>query len=261
MPYFVCLKHLGRSGFLYCSLENFFFSCTFHPVFFVKAVPYGRQGRMKNSKKQKNKSTLREYTEAIVIALVLALFIRTFIVQAFKIPSGSMLPTLQIGDHLLVNKFIYGIKLPFSGKILVPIKNPAPGDIVVFKFPKNPKLDYIKRVIAVAGDTVMIRNKKIFVNGHPLADTHGVYTDPRILPGDVSPRDNFGPVKVPAHHIFVMGDNRDNSYDGRFWGFVDLNAVRGKAFILYWSWDVRKPLLSIDRFTSIRWNRIGHLVH
>ena len=211
--------------------------------------------------KSEKGSTFVEIAETFVIALVLALFIRTFIVQAFKIPSGSMLPTLQIGDHLLVNKFIYGIKVPFSGKILVPVKNPAPGDIIVFKFPKNPRLDYIKRVIAVAGDTVMIRNKKIFVNGRPLADTHGVYTDPRILPGDVSPRDNFGPVKVPPHHIFVMGDNRDNSYDGRFWGFVDLNAVRGKAFIIYWSWDVRKPLLSIDRFTSIRWNRIGHLVH
>lgn len=216
---------------------------------------------MDNSKNQKKKSTLREYTEAIVIALVLALFIRTFIVQAFKIPSGSMLPTLQIGDHLLVNKFIYGIKLPFSGKILVPIKNPAPGDIVVFKFPKNPKLDYIKRVIAVAGDTVEIRNKRIFVNGVLFQDKHGVFTDPRILPATAGPRDNFGPVKVPEHHIFVMGDNRDNSFDGRFWGFVDLKAVRGKALILYWSWDVRKPLFSLDRFASIRWGRIGDLVH
>lgn len=211
--------------------------------------------------KSENGSVFLEYLQAIVIALVLALFIRTFIVQAFKIPSGSMLPTLQIGDHLLVNKFIYGVKVPFSGQVLIPIKNPVPGDIIVFKFPKNPKLDYIKRVIAVAGDTVKIRNKKIFVNGQPLADKHGVYTDPRILPGDVSPRDNFGPVKVPRHHVFVMGDNRDNSYDGRFWGFVDLNAVRGKAFIIYWSWDVRKPLLSLERFTSIRWNRIGHIVH
>ncbi|HHB76837.1 MAG TPA: signal peptidase I [Desulfobulbus sp.] len=216
---------------------------------------------MDNPKNQKKKSTLREYTEAIVIALVLALFIRTFIVQAFKIPSGSMLPTLQIGDHLLVNKFIYGVKVPFSGRVLIPIKNPRPNDIVVFKFPKNPKLDYIKRVIAVAGDTVEIRNKRIFVNGVPFQDKHGVFTDPRILPANAGPRDNFGPVKVPEHHIFVMGDNRDNSFDGRFWGFVDLKAVRGKAFILYWSWDVRKPLFSLDRFTSIRWGRIGDLVH
>lgn len=216
---------------------------------------------MKNPKKQKTKSAFREYVEAIVIALVLALFIRTFVVQAFKIPSGSMLPTLQIGDHLLVNKFIYGIKVPLSGNVLIPIKNPAPGDIVVFRFPKNPKLDYIKRVIGVAGDTVEIRNKHIFVNGKPFHDPYGVYTDSKILPPDISPRDNFGPVKVPEHHIFVMGDNRDNSYDGRFWGFVDLNAVRGKAFIIYWSWDVRKPLFSLDRFASIRWRRIGHIVH
>jgi len=216
---------------------------------------------MRNPKKHKNKSAIREYTEAIIIALVLALFIRTFVVQAFKIPSGSMLPTLLIGDHLLVNKFIYGIKIPFSGHVLLPVKQPAAGDIVVFRFPKNPKLDYIKRVIGVADDTVEIRNKRIYVNGKPFPDPYGVFTDSKILPPDISPRDNFGPVKVPKHHIFVMGDNRDNSFDGRFWGFVDLDAVRGKAFIIYWSWDVRKPLLSLDRFASIRWRRIGHIVH
>jgi len=212
-------------------------------------------------KNTKNKSILREYVEAIIIAIMLALFIRTFIVQAFKIPSGSMLPTLQIGDHLLVNKFIYGVKMPFSGSVIIPITDPKPNDIVVFKFPKNPKLDYIKRVIAVAGDTVEIRNKQIFINGQPFKDEHGVFTDSKILPANVAPRDNFGPVKVPPGKIFAMGDNRDNSYDGRFWGFVDLKAVRGKAFILYWSWDVQKPLLSLDRFTSVRWGRIGDLVH
>ncbi len=210
---------------------------------------------------KKKKSIFREYAEAIIIALVLALFIRTFIVQAFKIPSGSMLPTLQIGDHILVNKFIYGIKLPFAGTVLVPIKNPKPNDIVVFKFPRDPKLDYIKRVIAVAGDTVEIRDKKISINGKPFEDLHGVHTDPRILPASASPRDTFGPVTVPENHIFVMGDNRDNSFDGRFWGFVDLKAVRGKAFIIYWSWDVQKSLFSVDRFTSVRWGRIGDILH
>ncbi len=210
---------------------------------------------------KKKKSTFREYAEAIIIALVLALFIRTFIVQAFKIPSGSMLPTLQIGDHILVNKFIYGIKLPFAGTVLVPIKDPKPNDIVVFKFPRDPKLDYIKRVIAIAGDTVELRDKKISINGKPFEDLHGVHTDPRILPASSSPRDIFGPVTVPEDHVFVMGDNRDNSFDGRFWGFVDLKAVRGKAFIIYWSWDVQKPLLSIDRFTSVRWGRIGDILH
>ena len=210
---------------------------------------------------RKKKSTVREYAEAIIIALVLALFIRTFIVQAFKIPSGSMLPTLQIGDHILVNKFIYGVKVPFSGTVLIPIDNPEPNDIVVFKYPRNPKLDYIKRVIAVAGDTVEERDKKLYVNGKPFVDKHGVHMDSRILPASAGPRDNFGPVTVPEGHIFVMGDNRDNSYDGRFWGFVDLKAVRGKAFLIYWSWDVQKPLLSLDRFTSVRWSRIGDVLH
>lgn len=210
---------------------------------------------------KKKKSTFREYAEAIIIALVLALFIRTFIVQAFKIPSGSMLPTLKIGDHILVNKFIYGIKLPFAGTVLVPVKEPKPNDIVVFKFPRDPKLDYIKRVIAVAGDTIEVRDKKISINGKPFEDLHGVHTDPRVLPASSSPRDNFGPVTVPEDHIFVMGDNRDNSFDGRFWGFVDLKAVRGKAFLIYWSWDVQKPLLSVDRFTSVRWGRIGDILH
>ena len=218
---------------------------------------------------QRKKSTFREYAEAIIIALVLALFIRAFIVQAFKIPSGSMLPTLQIGDHLLVSKFIYGVKMPFTGAVLIPVKNPQPNDIIVFKYPVDPDIDYIKRVIAVAGDTVEIRDKQVFVNGKPFDDKFGVHRDPKIYPAQDSPRDNFGPVKVPKDHLFVMGDNRDNSADARFWGYdsngyfqgVDLKAVRGKAFIIYWSWDIHKPLLSIDRFASIRWGRIGHILH
>ncbi len=215
------------------------------------------------------KSTFREYTEAIIIALVLALFIRTFIVQAFKIPSGSMLPTLLIGDHILVSKFIYGVRMPFTGSVLIPIKDPVANDIVVFKYPKNPKLDYIKRVIATAGDSVEIKNKKVFINNKPFEDLYGVFYDKRIHAATQDRRDNFGPVTVPDGHIFVMGDNRDNSADARFWGFddkgifqgVDLKAVRGKAFILYWSWDVKKPLASVDRLTSIRWSRIGDILH
>jgi len=210
---------------------------------------------------QSKKSVVRENIEAILIAVLLALFIRTFIVQAFKIPSGSMLPTLQIGDHILVSKFIYGVKIPFSGATLIPITDPKPNDIVVFQYPKDPSLDYIKRVIAIAGDTVEIRDKKIFINGKPFEDKHGTFTDPLIHPGAMDPRDNFGPVKVPEHKIFCMGDNRDNSYDGRFWGFVDLSAVRGKAWAIYWSWDVQQPLLSLDRLRSIRWGRIADLVH
>lgn len=210
---------------------------------------------------QTPKSGLRENIEAIIIAVLLALVIRTFIIQAFKIPSGSMLPTLQIGDHILVSKFIYGVKIPITGATLIPISDPKPNDIVVFQFPKNPELDYIKRVIAIAGDIVEIRDKKISINGKPFIDTHGVYKDPLILPAAAAPRDNFGPVTVPAGKIFVMGDNRDNSYDGRFWGFVDLKAVRGKAWAIYWSWDVQQPLFSLDRLRSIRWGRLGDIVH
>ncbi len=212
------------------------------------------------SRIRKNKSVFREYFEAICVAILLALFIRTFVVQAFKIPSGSMLPTLLIGDHLLVNKFIYGIKMPFTGKILIPIKNPTRGDVVVFRFPKDKSVDYIKRVIGTPGDTVEVRDKKVFINGEPIKDVHAHVTSAPVLDEKVSPRDNFGPVKVPEDHIFVMGDNRDNSYDSRFWGFVDQRDVLGKAFILYWSWDIDKPLFSLDRFTSIRFGRLAHVI-
>lgn len=209
----------------------------------------------------KAKSTVREYTEAIVIALVLAFFIRTFVIQAFKIPSGSMLPTLLIGDHLLVNKFIYGIKVPFTGTVLVPIRSPARNDVIVFRYPMDPKLDYIKRVIAVGGDTVEGRDKVVYINGEPLEDQYGMHMDQAVLERAVSTRDNFGPIKVPEGKVFVMGDNRDNSYDSRFWGFVDHRAILGKALVIYWSWDVEQPLLSLDRLQSIRWGRFGDLIH
>lgn len=214
---------------------------------------------MKSIKLKKKKSTLREYAEAIIIALLLALFIRTFIVQAFKIPSGSMLPTLLIGDHLLVNKFIYGVRIPLKddNNVLIPFREPESGDIVVFRYPKDPRLDYIKRVVAVGGDKIEIRNKKIWVNGKPFADHYGIFTDSQIIPQKKGPRDNIRLRKVPEGKLFVIGDNRDNSFDSRFWGFVDVDAVRGKAFITYWSWDVQYPLFSISRFTSIRWSRIG----
>ena len=209
----------------------------------------------------KRKSAIRENVEAILLAIILALTIRTFVVQAFKIPSGSMLPTLQIGDHILVSKFIYGVKMPFTGTTLIPVSDPKANDIIVFQFPKDPKLDYIKRVIGVAGDIIEIRDKKVMVNGKQFLDTHAVFKDSLVHPATIDSRDNFGPVTVPVNKLFVMGDNRDNSFDGRFWGFVDLSAVRGKAWLIYWSWDVQHPLNSIDRFRSIRWDRLGDLVH
>jgi len=202
--------------------------------------------------RKKKKSGLRENIEAILVAIVLALFIRTFVIQAFKIPSGSMKETLKIGDHILVNKFIYGVKIPFLQTTIIPITNPKRGDIVVFKFPEDPSKDFIKRVIGVGGDVIEVRDKKVYVNSKLLNHDFGMHTDSYIFPASVQPRDNFGPVVVPPHSLFVMGDNRDQSYDSRFWGFVDLKAVKGKALIIYWSWDK-------DNF-GVRWNRIGHLL-
>ncbi|MDJ0783932.1 MAG: signal peptidase I [Desulfosarcinaceae bacterium] len=200
----------------------------------------------------KKKGALRENLEAILVAVVLALFIRTFIVQAFKIPSGSMLHTLQIGDHILVNKFIYGVKVPLAGNTLIPVKRPKRGDIVVFKYPDDPSKDYIKRVIGVGGDTIEVRAKNLFVNGKPARYEQAIHLDPRTLPAAAAPRDFFGPIRVPEDSLFVMGDNRDHSSDSRFWGFVDLEAVKGKAFIIYWSWDKK-------RF-GVRWDRLGNLI-
>lgn len=164
-----------------------------------------------------------------------------------------MEPTLLVGDHLLVNKFGYGIKNPFTDATWIPIGSPHRRDIVVFKFPMNPSLDFIKRVIGVEGDRIEVVDKKLYVNGKPFPVDSAVHRDSNIFPDTMSPRDNFGPVIVPPHSLFVMGDNRDNSNDSRFWKFVDLKAVKGKAFILYWSWDS-------DDF-AVRWQRIGQLIH
>jgi signal peptidase I len=171
-----------------------------------------------------------------------------------------MLPTLLIGDHLLVNKFIYGIRVPFTGKIFIPIKSPERGDVVVFRFPKDRSIDYIKRVVGTPGDTVEIKDKKVFINGKPMTESHAHFSSSAVLNANASPRDNFGPIVVPEQRIFVMGDNRDNSYDSRFWGFVDQKDILGKAFILYWSWDIDKPLFSLERLTSIRFGRLANLI-
>lgn len=203
--------------------------------------------------KSPQKSVFREYAEAIIIALILALFIRTFVVQAFKIPSGSMIPTLLIGDHILVNKFIYGIKNPWNGATWIALGQPHRLDVVVFEYPEDPSKDFIKRVVGVAGDRIEIIDKKLYVNSAILPVEAAIFLKPEIIPGTYSPRDNFGPITVPEHSLFVMGDNRDNSHDSRFWKFVDLKAVKGKAFMLYWSWD--KPNF------SVRWRRIGDLIH
>lgn len=195
------------------------------------------------------KSHIRENIEAILVAILIALFIRTFVVQAFKIPSGSMKPTLQIGDHILVNKFVFGVKIPYWNKTIIPFKSPQRNDIIVFKYPVDPNKDFIKRVIGVGGDVVESRNKQLYVNHKLLNYDFGVHTDPRILSGRNKKRDNFGPITVPQNALFVMGDNRDESFDSRFWGFVDLKAVNGAAFMVYWSWDKQN--------FGVRWNRLG----
>jgi len=206
-----------------------------------------------STKPDNKKGGLRENIEAIAIAILLALFIRTFVVQAFKIPSGSMKETLQIGDHILVNKFIYGVKLPFVQKTIIPIKQPRKDDIIVFRYPENPKLDFIKRVVGVEGDIIEIRNKKLYVNDELVERKFTIHTDPQIIPAVYNKRDNFGPVIVPPDSLFVMGDNRDNSKDSRFWGFVNLKAIKGKAFMIYWSWNKNNSQTLLN---YVRWDRL-----
>lgn len=197
------------------------------------------------------KGLLKEYAEAIVTALILALVIRAYVVQAFKIPSGSMIPTLLIGDHILVNKFIYGTKIPFSAKRVLVFKKPERGDIIVFKYPENPEKDFIKRVVATGGDVIEERNKSVYVNKKAAAEPYVQHSDSSVKAGGNDPRDNFGPLTVPDGKVFVMGDNRDQSYDSRYWGFVDLSEIKGKALIIYWSWDPND---------WVRFNRIGRLI-
>ncbi|MDZ4185068.1 MAG: signal peptidase I [Desulfuromonadales bacterium] len=193
-----------------------------------------------------------EYGEALVVAVLLAIAIRGVAVQAFKIPSGSMLPTLLIGDHLLVSKFLYGIRLPYTSQRLFELRPPQRGDIVVFAYPVDDSKDFIKRVIGEPGDRLEMRDKVLFINGERFEDPWGVHEDPTVLPEGVEKRDNFGVITVPAGQYFVMGDNRDRSYDSRFWGFVEAPRIRGKAFIMYWSWDAGRTLP--------RLNRIGHWI-
>lgn len=188
----------------------------------------------------KKKGLVREYAESIAIAILLALVIRTYLVQAFKIPSGSMEDTLAIGDHLLVSKFMYGTKIPFSDKRVLTVRDPRRGDVIVFEYPEDPSKDFIKRVVGVPGDVVEGKDKHVTVNGKPYVNPHEVHKEKEVIPKEMNPRDTFGPVTVPADCFFVMGDNRDRSYDSRFWKFVRRDQIKGLAFIKYWSWDREK---------------------
>ena len=220
------------------------------------------------------KSTIREYFEAIVTAVILALFVRTWVVQAFKIPTGSMENNLLIGDHLLVNKFVFGPAPTALERAVLPVRDVRRGDIVVFKYPDEPERDFIKRVIGLPGDTLELRDKKIYINGQPLDEPYVHYIDSTHSASEVTSfdvRERYGPVQVPPDQYFVMGDNRDNSQDSRYWGFLKRSYIKGKAVFIYWSYEsgredyvesgvgasIRRIFSVVTHFfTRTRWERL-----
>ena len=217
------------------------------------------------------KSTVREYFESIVIAVILALFVRTWVFQAFKIPTGSMENNLLIGDHLLVNKFVFSPTATALERAVLPVSTVRRGDIVVFKYPEDPERDFIKRVIGLPGETVELKRKIVHVNGTPLDEPYVHFLTPASPESHESTafdvRESYGPVTVPPGHFFVMGDNRDNSQDSRYWGFLPAHYVKGRAVVVYWSFDQgpdgdQGGALSLvtDFFTRTRWSRILHLI-
>ena len=225
-----------------------------------------------------SKSTLREYFESIVIAVILALFIRTFVVQAFKIPTGSMENNLLVGDHLLVNKFIFGPSESAFERTVLPEATIRRGDVVVFKFPKEPERDFIKRVIGLPGETLEMREKKIYINGKPLDEPYIRYDEAPSTSGAPKlddRREEYGPVTVPPHQYFMMGDNRDNSEDSRYWGYLKRDYIKGKALMVYWSYESDREDYEQDGlgatltdavsvvthfFTRTRWDRLLHQI-
>ncbi len=233
----------------------------------------------KESERSSGKSTIREYFESICVAVILALFVRTFVFQAFKIPTGSMEENLLVGDHLIVNKMLYAPTAAGLERKLAPVREVKRQDVVVFKFPNEPERDFIKRVIALPGERIKIEDKKVYINGEPLDEPYAhflevpgtdehVYSDPR--------GDNMNEIVVPEGHYFVMGDNRDNSHDSRFWGTLSGELLKGRALMIYWSYDapdgrdayfkegwarVKEVLSVIPNFPfKTRWNRFFHLV-
>ena len=202
------------------------------------------------------KSKTREYVESLLIAALIAFFVRSFFIQAFKIPSSSMEPTLLVGDHLLVNRLSYVMKVPFTDIVLFRLGEPHKGDVVVFRYPVDRGKDFIKRVIATGGDVVEIKDKVLYVNGTRTKDPHAFFAESSLIPGQFSQRDNYGPVTVPKGAYFMMGDNRDRSLDSRFWGFVETRDLVGRALVLYFSWDGRAD----DILHYVRWTRIGRLI-
>ncbi|UCE05956.1 MAG: signal peptidase I [bacterium] len=241
-------------------------------------------------KKKTKKEIIREYVKSILIALIAAMFIKIFVIASYAIPTGSMKDTLLIGEALFANQFIYGVRTPsriplINMKIpyakLPTLKQPQRGDIIIFKYPKDDKLNYVKRCIALPGETIEIRNGDVYLDGKPegkkefmkreydpteeryclyyqmTLDSGKKYTI-RHYDGLIRRHDNFGPIKVPESHYFMMGDNRDNSEDSRAWGFLPHENILGKPLIIYWSWDKNVPLYKF--FNKIRWKRIANLI-
>jgi signal peptidase I len=212
------------------------------------------------------KSTAREYFESICVAVILALFVRTFVVQAFKIPTGSMENNLLIGDHLLVNKFVFAPTLTRAEDVLLPIDPIRRGDVVVFKYPEDPERDFIKRVIGLPGETIELKDKKVYINGMPIDEPYVHFLFPvdagssELGEGSFDVRRSYGPVTVPAAHYFMMGDNRDNSQDSRYWGFMPREYVKGKALFVYFSFGEGGPGLG-GLLGNVRWSRILHQIH
>ncbi|OGF15359.1 MAG: signal peptidase I [Candidatus Eisenbacteria bacterium RBG_16_71_46] len=201
----------------------------------------------------KTRSTVREYVEAALWALVLTLFLRGFVIQAFRIPSESMKDTLLVGDFLFVNKFEYGPKIPFTHVRLPGLRDPRRGDVIVFQFPQDPSKDFIKRCIATGGQTLEVKDKQVVVDGEKLVEPYAIHINPDVRPAGYDFRDNFGPLTVPARQMFMMGDNRDNSNDSRYWGTLKMDLVKGRAMFIYWSWNSEK--------VWPRWNRLFSIIH
>jgi signal peptidase I len=202
---------------------------------------------------KRHKSVVREYAEAIVIAVLLAIVIRTVVVQAFTIPSGSMMNTLLIGDYILVNKFLYGPAIPLTDAALPAIRAPRRGDIIVFKYPQDEKRDFIKRIVGTPGDRVQIRGQQVVINGKPLDEPYAKWTQTHAdEAGYCAYAFGCEATVVPPGSYFVMGDNRDNSQDSRYWGFVRREKIKGKAFLIYWSWDSEQHWL--------RWRRLANYI-
>ncbi len=249
----IFLFFVGQTTLLAITLSLIYLYPTLLSIFIIIFVVfafflYCIVDAVKLSKNKKYGYTLKKYNKwyvyfgcwilaSFVVQPIVSSSIKVLFIQAYKIPATSLEPTILQGDHILAKKLLnvrQGI---------------GRGDMVIFPYPNDTSTDYIKRIIATGGDTVEIVNKEVFVNGNKLNESYVIYSDPEIIPKSYSPRDNLGPIAVPDNAIFVMGDNRDHSNDSRFWGFVERDAVKGKAYTIYWSWDSKN--------FKVRWNRIG----